>query len=68
MKNEMLIYVDQRDVRVYQRDKIQTKFVSTWITLKVTGVFNAQAASVTRFLLKTDISLTFNNASKCFRK
>lgn len=29
MKNEMLIYVDQRDVRMYQRDKIQTKFVST---------------------------------------
>lgn len=29
MKNEMLIYVRQRDARMYQRDKIQTKFVST---------------------------------------
>lgn len=68
MKNEMLIYVHQRDVRMYQRDKTQTKFVSKRIALKVTGVFNAQAASVTRFLLKTDISLIFNNASKCLRK
>lgn len=44
MKNEILIYVHQGDVRIYQGDKIQTKFVSTRITLKVTGVFNAQAA------------------------